>query len=229
MTKPHWLMVGLLGLPLVAAAQDTIKLLPTQLEMPRRLGPMHLQGAPHKFDPPSLGVGYQYSGNGLSLTVYVYDAAVADIPDGADTVPTCMQFEQAKYDVTRAGYANVTLKSQQLARLAPPADLPLAREAVFEYERAGQPSISYLWITAVNKNFVKMRFSLDARLRDEVPEARRAVLTALGTAMQPQLQPPAPKTEGEEKSGPATQLMVGVTGSDEMAVALVYLMELSLN
>jgi hypothetical protein len=225
----------LAGAAPLASAQDTVKLLPTRLEMPRRIGPMYLQGEPHKFSPAELGYGYQYDGAGLSLTVYVYDGGIADIPDGGDTTPTCMQFEQAKQDVSRAGYADVTLKSQQLARLAPPADLPLAREAVFEFERGGKPTISYLWITAVNKNFVKMRFSLDARLRDEVPEARRSVLSALGTAMQPQLQPPAPKPQSgenseekiEEKKGPATQLMIGVTDTDDMPAALMYLMVLS--
>ena len=229
--KRTYFLALLAGAAPLASAQDTVTLLPTRLEMPRRIGPMYLQGEPHKFSPAELGYGYQYDGAGLSLTVYVYDSGIADIPDGGDTTPTCMQFEQAKQDVTRAGYANVTLKSQQLARLAPPDDLPLAREAVFEFERGGKPTISYLWITAVNKNFVKMRFSLDARLRDEVPEARRSVLSALGTAMKPQLQPPAPKPQGEEKSeekkGPATQLMIGVTDSDDMAAALVYLMVLS--
>jgi len=233
--KRLYLLAFLAGAAPLAYAQDTVTLLPTRLEMPRRIGPMYLQGEPHKFSPAQLGYGYQYDGAGLSLTVYVYDAGIADIPDGGDTTPTCMQFEQAKQDVTRVGYANTTLKSEQLARLAPPDDLPLAREAVFEFERGGKPTISYLWITAVNKNFVKMRFSLDARLRDEVPEARRSVLSALGTAMKPQLQPPPPKPQGEEKSeekseektGPATQLMIGVTDSEDMPAALVYLMVLS--
>ena len=131
-----------------------------------------------------LGSSYQYLGRGLSLTIYVYDAGVEAIPDGADNIPVCDQFEDAKNGVTKAGYRDMALKSEQMVRLAPPGDVLLAREAVFEFVRQERKTISYVWVTAAAKNFIKLRFSLDAELRDEVPEARRALLDALGEAVQ---------------------------------------------
>jgi len=221
MKKLLWFALAF-GAGIAGAAEQTIRLAPTAAELPRRIGPLYLQGEPHQFDPPSLGISYQYNGNGLSLTIYVYDAGIEDIPDGGDTAASCMQFEQAKGDVLGAGYGHPTLESQQLARLAPPADLPLAREAVFEFQRDGEQTVSYLWITAVGKHFVKLRFSVNAQLRDELPEARRAVLTALGTAISPHLQPVVPT----EKPGTTININAGGS-SDDMAAGFMYVMLLS--
>ncbi len=66
----------------------------------------------------------------FSLTVYVYDAGIADIPDGGDyrfRRVTCSK--EAKQEIGAAGYTDVRLISEQLVRLAPPADVPLARES----------------------------------------------------------------------------------------------------
>jgi hypothetical protein len=205
------------------AAEDTVKLLPTPLEMPRRIGPLVQSGEPHKYDPPALGVSYQYNGPGLSLTVYVYDGGETDIPDGGDTVLTCQQYENAKHEVMGAGYPHTTFKSEQLVRLDPPADLPLAREAVFEFEQQNEPVVSFLWATGVSKHFVKLRFSASGRLRDELPDARRAILAALGAAVKPHLAPVDPKADK-----PGVSIVVNSSGSPaDMAAGFGYLISLS--
>lgn len=122
----------------LASAQDSVRLLPTPLEMPARIGPLVFDGKPHKYEPAALGYSYQYNGSGLSLTVYVYDAGATNIPDGGDTVPNCYIFEQTKREIAAAGYSDVRLVSEQLVRLAPPDNAPLAREAVFEFVRGDQ-------------------------------------------------------------------------------------------
>jgi hypothetical protein len=210
--------------PAQAQETSTIRLEPTPLEMPRRIGPMRLTGEPHRYEQAALGVSYQYVGSELSLTVYVFDIGVTDIPDGGDTVPTCMMFEQAKQDLMRAGYADTALKSQQLVRLSPPDESPLAREAVFEYVRQERPTISYIWLTAAAKHFVKLRFSMSKDLRDESVEARRAILTALGDAIKPHLQPA--DQAGEKKSGPSLNLTLG-GDEDDVAVGFMYQLLLS--
>jgi len=195
-----------------------VKLEPTQVELPTRLGPMRLTGEPHRYEQPGLGVSYQYLGQSLSLTVYVYDAGLTDIPDGGDTMQSCWLFEEAKNNISQAGYADVKLVSEQLVRLSPRADAPLAREAVFEYVRNGRPTLSYVWITGVAKNFVKMRFSMERDLRDEAIEARRAVLTALGEAIKPQLAPVDPNAKQEGIS-----INISSAGSvEEMTMGILY-------
>jgi hypothetical protein len=213
-----------LGMTGVAvAAEDTLKLLPSPLEMPRRIGPLVQSEEPHKYDPPALGVSYQYNGPGLSLTIYIYDGGETDIPDGGDTVLTCQQYENAKHDVMAAGYPHTTFKSEQLVRLDPPADSPLAREAVFEFEQQNEPVVSYLWTTGVAKNFVKLRFSASGRLRDELPDARRAILAALGAAVKPHLVPVDAKADK-----PGVAVVVNSVGSQaEMSAGLGYLVVLS--
>lgn len=202
-----------------AGAAEEVQLLPSPLVLPKRIGPMVLVGEPHKYDDPRLGVSYQYGGQGLSLTAYIYDAGEKDIADGADTIPACQEFEVAKQGVEQS-YQKAELKSQFLAKLTPPDDLPQIREARYEYERDAQPTISFIWVTAVAKHFVKLRMSLASGLRDEVPDARRAVLATLGDAIKPHLKPVDPKAEP-----PGTSMNVNFLGGspDDMAAGIMYL------
>jgi len=201
---------------------DPVKLLPGPFELPDRIGPMRYDGEGHKYGDPRLGSSYQYLGGGLSLTVYVYDLGAENIPDGGNTRLACEAFEGAKGDVMHAGYQDVTVKSEQLARLDPAADTPTAREAVFEYTRADRPTVSYLWVTGAAKEFVKLRFSIDDKYRDELAEARRTVLTTLGDALKPHLGPPDPDA-GKSK---ASMALNGGGDADELGTAIVYLASL---
>ena len=207
----------------VAAGPDTVQLLPSPLVLPKRIGPMVFSGEPHKYEDPALGVSYQYGSDGISLTVYVYDAGIGDLADGADTIPVCREFETAKQGVTQA-YQKIELKGEQLVRLNPPDDLPLAREALYEYEREQRPTISFIWITAAAKFFVKLRLSMDPKLREELPEARRALLSMVGEAIKPHLAPVDPKAE---TPGATLGVNFGGGSDDAMGAGLMYLMLLN--
>lgn len=216
---------GWFGLLAVAtlARGEPVKLLPGPFELPERIGPMRFDGQPHAYDDPRLGSSYQYLGGGLSLTVYVYDLGAEDIPDGGNTRLACEAFEGAKGDVVHAGYQDLVVKSEQLARLDPAAETPTAREAVFEYIRGGRPTVSYLWVTGASKLFVKLRFSIDDKYRDEVFEARRAVLNALGAALRPHLGP-----GGAEAAHSKTAINIDAgIDPDDMGAAFAYLVALS--
>ena len=169
------------------AAEDPVQLLPSPLVLPKRIGPMVLVGEPHKYDDPRLGVSYQYGGDGLSLTVYIYDAGETDLPDGADTMPSCREFEVAKQGVAAElseGGAQVRVPGENSTH---PTCFRRSAKRLYEYEREAQPTISFIWVTTVAKHFVKLRMSMASRLRDEVPDARRAVLSTLGEAIKPHL------------------------------------------
>jgi hypothetical protein len=199
-----------------------VKLLPGPFELSDRIGPMRLDGEAHKYDDPRLGTSYQYSGGGLSLTIYVYDLGIPDIPDGGDTRVACEAFEAAKSDIDHAGYSDVRLKSQQLARLDATAETPNAREAVYELTRAERPTISYIWLTGAAKVLLKLRFSVDEKLSDELPEARRAILTALGEAVKPHLSPVDPEAKKQK-----AQINLSSGDVDDVGSALMYLISLS--
>jgi hypothetical protein len=187
-----WLAATLLAASAGAAGarkadtRDSITLAPSLLEMPMRIGPMVAEEQPHRYPDTELGVSYQYHAPGLSLTIYIYDGGVEQIPDGTESIPVCQQFEIAKQNI-RQSVRNARLTSEHLVRLLPPADLPLMREAVFEGEHDTRPLVTFVWITALNGHFIKLRFTSAADLRDELPDARRAVLSALGAAIEPYL------------------------------------------
>jgi len=209
-----------------AYAQDTqkVKFAPTGIELPRRIGPVETDGEMHSFGDPALGVAYQYDGDGISLTVYVYDLGMPDIPDGADTIATCEEFENVKAGLLTSGYTHFTTKQERLVKLAPPAEVPLAREASFEFEFKGHPVVSYLWLTGAARNFVKVRFSIDAGMRDEVIDARRAILDALGEAVRPHLVPVDPNAS---KPGAALNFGMNDGSDDAVAADMLYLATLA--
>jgi hypothetical protein len=211
----------LIGVSPVNAAPraGVVDLLPSPFVLPKRIGPMLFRGEPHKYEDPKLGVSYQYGGDGLSLTVYVYNAGNDRIADGADTIPVCREFELAKQGVTQA-YQKTELKSEQLALLTPPDTWPQMREAMFEYEREAHPTISFVWITAAANYFVKLRLSMDPRLRDEVLDARRAVLAVVGEAIKPHLAPVDP-----DAKRPGSSLGINLEGGsgDGIQAGIQYL------
>jgi hypothetical protein len=204
-------------------AQEPVKLLPGPFELPARLGPLVYSGTPSKFDDPRLGVGYNYNADGARLSIYVYDAGVPDIPDGAESIPTCLEYEIAKQGVQQTPtYKNAVLKTEQLVRLSPPHDAPLAREAVFELDREEGHAASYVWITGAAKHFVKLRFTMLAPHFEEIGEARRAILDVFGDAIRPHL---APVDPAAKKPGSSLSLAFDPSASsDDMGVAFGYLM-----
>jgi hypothetical protein len=205
------------------AEVDTVELLPSPLVLPTRIGPMSLSGAPHKYADPRLGISYQYTGDGTSLTVYIYDSGEKDLPDGADTMPVCREYETAKQGVEQA-YQKTQLRSERLVRLIPADDLPLMREAFYEYERDQRSTLSFIWITTVARHFVKLRLSMDPKLRDELPDARRALLSIMGEAIRPHLQPAEPN---EKPPGTSLNFNMGGGSDDVMEAGVMYLMLLN--
>lgn len=209
-----------------AEATRLVQLLPSPITLPARIGPMRYTGAPHKYEDPRLGLSYPYVGDGLSLTVYVYDSGETNLVDGADTIATCREFEIAKAGVLQT-YQKPQLKAEQLVRMNPPDDQPQMREAQYEYELEGKPTISFIWITTAAKYFVKLRLSMKPRLREELPEARRAVLGLMGEAIKPHLVPPDPKSEDAGSSVGFNLSGLGGGSDDALEAGIWYLMLLN--
>lgn len=227
--KYGWSMSLLACMTLANA--EPLKLLPSELEMPDHIGPLTYTGKPNTWPDKRLGTAYAFEANGMKLDVYVYDAGVTDIPEGADSRAVCEEFEQAKLGVTHAGYKNTRLKSEQLARTGPTQERPLMREAVYEADIYDTPAVSYVWITGASKNFIKLRFSAARSFGDELVDARRAVLSTMGDAIRPHLgpAPAAPaatandaKPDDSKKKGGAS-IVVNGSGLEDMTLGFIYL------
>lgn len=210
-----------------AEATLLVPLLPSPIMLPARIGPMVYNGSPHKFEDPRLGMSYTYGGDGISLSVYVYDSGEKNLADGTDTMETCREFEIAKAGVMQV-YQKPQLKIEQRVRLNPPDEFPQMLEAQYEFEHQGKPQISFIWITTAARHFVKLRLSMHPRLRDELPEARRAMLAVIGEAIKPHLVAAPPKQEKEAGSSVAFNLAGLLDGSGEsMEASFLYLMLLN--
>jgi len=221
-------IMSLLACMTLAAHAGPVKLLPSNLEMPDHIGPLTYDGKPNSWPDKRLGTAYSFQANRMKLDVYIYDAGVPDIPDGAGSQATCQEFEQAKLGVMQGGYKDVVLKGQQLARMGPTQDPPLSREAVYYAEIYEAPAVSYVWITGASKYFIKLRFSAARDLGAELDEARQAILFTMGEAIRPHLgpppPPPAPAASGEEgKKKSDTSIVINGSGLDDMTLGLIYL------
>jgi hypothetical protein len=177
-----------------ALGDNTVRLAPSQLKLPQNIGPLRYSGE-NRFSDRRLGRSFGYNASGISLSIYVYDYGVADIPDGPDSAPLCEQFESAKREIENGGnYDNVRLMSQVSRPLADAPGAPVAREALYEFDRRGVHAVSALWLTAVDGYFVKLRLSLRQELADELDEARTHILAAMADAIRDR----APRERGLE-------------------------------
>jgi hypothetical protein len=228
--KPGWLFTATLLFAQLSLA-ETVKLLPSVLEMPDRIGPLAYTGKPGSWPDKRLGQSYAYTAPGIQLDIYVYDAGVQNIPEGATSRPVCEQFEGAKLDILRGGYKDVVLKREQLARMGASQDPPLAREAVFEAVMRDVPSISHVWITGAAGNFIKLRFTINAKLSYELEDARRAVLNSVGDAIRPHLGPAAPVVVSDVAAGEKRRrktVVVNPASVADLSFGLMYLASISI-
>ena len=161
---------------------NTVKLLPSKFRLLQNIGPLRYTGT-NRYSDRRLGRSFGYGVSGISLTIYVYDYGLRDIPDGPDSVLACEQFERAKHEIEYGdNYQNVVLRGQSTRRMREGADSPLVREAHYELDRNGIHAVSILWLTAADGYFVKLRLSLRGEVADELEDAREQILVELADA-----------------------------------------------
>ena len=193
MRKPvHFILVALvwvlgwaLGAGVAHAAKlgdNTVKLLPSKFRLLQNIGPMRYTGT-NRYTDRRLGRSFGYGISGISLTIYVYDFGLGDIPDGPDSVAVCEQYERARHEIENGdNYQNVVLRGQVTRRMNESADAPQVREAQYELDRNGIHAVSVLWLTASDGYFVKLRLSLRSEVADELEDARTQILSELADA-----------------------------------------------
>ena len=162
---------------------NTVRLAPSQIKLPQNIGPLRYNSQ-RKFSDRRMGRSYLYNASGISLSIYVYDYGVADLPAGPDSIAVCEQYESAKREIESGGnYENVQLKSEYSRRMTESADSPWLREAQYEFDRLGIHAVSVLWLGSFDGFFFKFRLSLRAEVAEELEEARPSILAAIGQAV----------------------------------------------
>jgi len=207
-----------------ALGDNTVKLLPSKFRLLQNIGPMRFTGQ-NRYSDRRLGRSFGFGASGISLTIYVYDFGLRDIPDGPDSVPACEQFERAKTEIEQGGnYENVVLRRQVTRRMSDTAAAPLAREALYEFDRNGIHAVSLLWVTAADGYFVKLRLSLRQEVVDELDDARAQILATLADAFAARPTKPAGAAEGIP---PETSIVIEPGGDpDDSALWFDYVNEL---
>ena len=202
-----------------ALSDNTVKLLPSKFRLVQNIGPMRYTGQ-NRYSDRRLGRSFGFGASGISLTIYVYDFGLRDIPDGPDSVATCEQFERAKQEIQEGGnYQNVVLRREVTRRLSDVANAPLAREAQYEFDRNGIHAVSVLWVTAADGYFVKLRLSLREEVADELEEARMQILATLADALAARPARPPDASAIAASASPQTSIIIE-PGADAAETAL---------
>lgn len=211
---------------------NTVRLAPSQLKLPQNIGPLRFNGV-NRYSDRRLGRSYGYNASGISLSIYVYDYGISNLPDGPDSVPLCEQYQTAKSEIERGGnYENVIFRGESNRGLRDAAGSPVAREAVYEFDRHGVHAISALWLMSFDGHFFKLRLSLRAELADELAEARSEILAALADAMEDSIANSRAARRGNAEaaeSPPVQEASIEVDShydADTAALWLAYALEL---
>ena len=161
---------------------NLVRLAPSPFKLPQNIGPLRYAGE-NRYRDRRMGRSFAYSASGISLSIYVYDYGIANLPDGPDSIAACEQYESAKREIERGGnYENVVLRAE-VNRSLRAGDSHLVREASYEFDRNGIHAVSVLWLTAADGYFMKLRLSLRAEVADELDDARVLVLESVATAL----------------------------------------------
>jgi hypothetical protein len=230
--RPWRALTCLLAVSMTAASaaplgDNTVRLAPSQLKLPQNIGPLRYSGE-RRFSDRRLGRSFAYNTSGISLSIYVYDYGMRAIPEG-DSAPLCEQFESAKREIERGGnYENVMLRGEfsrllgeasQSVSASQVSSSPMAREALYEFDRHGVHAVSVLWLTAVDGHFLKLRLSLRSEVADELDEAREQILGAIAMAIENRRRPRRP-AQAEPLPQEAS---IEVDGGDDPETAALWL------
>src|SRR5690348_16168704 len=166
-----------------ALSDNTLRLLPSKFRLVQNIGPLRYTGE-NRYSDRRLGRSFGFGTSGISLTIYVYDYGLKDLPDGPDSVAACEQYEKAKSEIETGGnYQNVTLRREVTRPLGDTAQAPLAREALYELDRNGIHALSALWLTAADGYFVKLRLSMRQEVAGAFDGASASVLVAMAGSL----------------------------------------------
>jgi len=183
------------GAQAAALGDNTVRLAPSPFKLPQNIGPLRYHGE-NRYSDRRMGRAFTYNASGISLKIYVYDFGLRGTPDGPDSVATCEQFESAKGEIESGGnYQNVTFRGQYSRAMSTADTAPVAREAVYEFDRNGIHAVSVLWVTAARGYFLKLRLSLREEVADELEEAREQILESIAAALTARPIGPAPVAE----------------------------------
>ena len=164
---------------IVALASSVARAGDSKPALPKQIGGLPYKSA-RKFDDPALGVSLTYQGEGTTLTIFIYNGGVGDIPAGIDTVVALQQFEQAKSDVLASRtWTTVKLVSDGTVILGSKPSIK-SYLALFETTADDKPYVSVLYLTTGRNKFYKARLTTPRDNPILEPEAMAQVRRDLG-------------------------------------------------
>lgn len=169
------------------AAAEPYKNPATGLVFPDAMAGM-AKGKVTVFDAAELGVGIGYNLPGASITVFLYNLGMKEIPADVTSPDFKRQFEQAVGDIFQAGKMGVL---QNISRLpgneivtVPGGSGRKALSASFTFRMQERDVNSKLYLTQYRNNWVKLRFTYDAAMQNTGEEIFQRFLSELSAVLE---------------------------------------------
>ncbi len=129
------------------------------------------------YPDPRLGIGYHYRDDAIAVcSLYIYNGGHSSITHGVNSEAVRKEFQRAKNDVIRAGelgrYKSVKELKDRTRTISSESGNTEYLESSFSLIAKGASRVSYLFLTGVSGNFVKVRCTY---VEDESSEGEKAV------------------------------------------------------
>jgi V8-like Glu-specific endopeptidase len=139
------------------------------------------------FDRPELGTGIGYNVPGASMTIFVYNLGMKEIPADTSSAVFKGQFDQAVGDIYQAGKMGVMENVKRMPgsemTIMPGKSGRKALTASFTFRMQGRDMNSKLYLTQYKNNWVKLRYSYDAAMQNKGEEMFQSFLAELSAIL----------------------------------------------
>lgn len=168
-------------------AQDDYKSPELGVTFPAKLAGMSLvKVTNYEEDSPGLGVGLSYRAEKEKADIYIYNNRLTRISDGITSPEIQQHFKDVAVEILemekRGQYQNVKI-------VVPLEKIEVGTQpflhAEVQFESQDVPRISHIYLSALNDNYFKIRYTYVASEAEEGKRVLESLLKALGPALSP--------------------------------------------
>lgn len=174
-------------LPCILRAQEDYKSPELGITFPGKLAGMTLvKVTNYEEESPGLGVGLSYRSEKEKADIYIYNNRLTRIADGIGSAEIQQHFKDVAVEILemekRGHYRNVKIVVP-LEKIQVGSQPFLHAEVQFESQDI--PRISHIYLSALNDNYFKIRYTYVASESEEGKKVLESLLKSLGPALSP--------------------------------------------
>jgi len=138
-------------------------------------------------DHPGLGIGINYDGTGIRVTIYAYTSGMEVIPEDLNSPVLREHFRQIIGDVMQAEKRGWIQNLEKISEGEIIWDetrmTPKSLHASFRFVKKGSRRLSHIYLMAYKNHFIKVRLSYDKTDQAALENLQKKILGELGNIL----------------------------------------------